>query len=162
MFGEGEVVATPWRGTSPAVKDEEIDVIAWRPRADRSPGTTYMLAQVASGDNWMSKPIAGMPISNFHRNWFLRTPASTASAAIFIPHAVPPVDVSGTRRERMDALTMQYGMIFDRLRIPPLTQAGLDLHSQGRQEIYIERAEDIASIGHWVIDQIQALQGACQ
>lgn len=40
---------------SPMVKDEEIDVIAWKPREDKTPGTYYLLGQVASGDKWVQQ-----------------------------------------------------------------------------------------------------------
>lgn len=156
-FGEGVVVGAPRPGVSPAPKDEEIDVIAWRPRPDRAAGTQYLLGQVASGDNWEGKPIAGRPIDNFHRNWFEPPPASTAQAYIFIPHAVPPASSNGTRRERMDALSMRYGTIIDRLRLPKLTDDGLDLASTNSRQLMIERSEDIVDIGWWVIDQIQAM-----
>lgn len=161
MFGEGDVVARPRPGVSPAPKDEEIDVIAWRPRLDRAAGTSYMLGQVASGDNWMAKSIAGKPIENFHRNWFTRSPASEARGYIFIPHAVPPVDMHGTRRERMDALTVRYGTIIDRMRLPKLTDDGMKLVEQASVNgFYIERVEELDAIRDWVNRQISSLHQA--
>jgi hypothetical protein len=47
IFGEGVVVQTPRKGVSPSPKDEEIDVIAWRPRADRAAGTEYLQSRGA-------------------------------------------------------------------------------------------------------------------
>ena len=157
LFGEGTVVATPRPGVSPCPKDEEIDVIAWRPRPDKAAGTEYLLGQVASGDNWMSKPIAGKPIDNFHRNWFEPCPASQAKGAIFIPHAVPPIGLNGTRRERMDAITLTYGTIIDRFRLPQLAQEGLGLAQEGRPNVHIERHEDFPKIIEWVNMQINSL-----
>lgn len=158
LFGEGTVVSKPRKGVSPSPKDEEIDIIAWRPRRDRAPGTEYMLGQVASGDNWMSKPLAGKPLENFHRNWFTLSPASasTARGYIFIPHAVPPVDAIGTRRERMDAITVRYGTIIDRLRLPHLAQEGMEFSRQN-PTVLIERTEDLGKIREWVIEQIASL-----
>lgn len=160
MFGEGRVVDAPRPGVSPYVKDEEIDVIAWRPRADRAAGTVYLLGQVASGENWEGKSIKGGPIDSFHQNWFTRLPPSMAMPAIFIPHAVPPVQMSGTRRERLEAITARFGTVFDRLRLPVATQDGLNLHRAKRPGIHIERVEHIADIGHWVNEQILGLQEA--
>lgn len=160
LFGEGTVVDRPRRGVSPSPKDEEIDVIAWRPRPDRSAGTMYLLGQVASGDNWESKPIKGGPIQTFHRNWFQPAPASEALASIFIPHAVPPSEFHGTRRDRMDAITARYGMIIDRMRLPRLAQDGFELAKQGQPTLVIERAEALHAIGHWVNKQVVDLQGA--
>jgi len=156
LFGEGEVVASPRRGVSACPKDEEIDIIAWRPRRDRAPGTEYLLGQVASGDNWMSKPLEGKPIENFHRNWFSQAPASHARGFIFIPHAVPPVGFDGTRKERINAITTRYGTIIDRLRLPLLTQQGIEIATDN-PGLIIERQHDIPEIREWVIGQINSL-----
>ena len=161
LFGEGIVVSRPRRGVSSSPKDEEIDIIAWRPRRDRSAGTEYMLGQVASGDNWMSKPLAGKPIDSFHRNWFDQAPASIARGSIFIPHAVPPVDAVGTRRERMDAITVRYGTIIDRLRLPQLTQEGLRFARENPTAL-IQRKDDLPEIREWVIKQINSLHRTAQ
>lgn len=160
ILGEGEVVDKPRKGVSPAVKDEEIDLIAWRPRPDRAAGTEYLLGQVASGDNWMGKSILGGPINNFHRNWFSHIPASAvnARASMFIPHSVPPIDTSGTRRERLNIISATFGTIIDRLRLPLLAQQGLDLCKSSAPGIHIERHEDMPKIHTWVIDQIVSLQ----
>lgn len=155
-FGEGVVVTVRRPGTSPFSKDEEIDVIAWRPQADHAPGTLYLLGQVASGDNWMSKSIVGQPINSFHRDWFEPPPPSPPLASIFIPHAVPPIDSQGTRRERLDVLTAKFGIIFDRLRLPRKAADGIALASTNNA-LLIERVRDIDSIRPWVIAQINEL-----
>ncbi|MEJ8845668.1 hypothetical protein [Variovorax rhizosphaerae] len=159
LFGEGIVVDRPAPGVSNFPKDEEIDVIAWRPRRDRTAGTEYMLGQVASGDNWMGKPLAGRPIANFHRNWFTRCPASVAKGYIFIPHAVPPIDSLGTRRERIDAITVRYGTIIDRLRLPALTDEGVQF-SMTESAVQVERQANLPEIREWVIEQINSLKAA--
>ena len=158
-FGEGVVVKRSRPGVSVSPKDEEIDVIAWRPRPDRAPGTFYLLGQVASGDNWESKPIAGTPIDNFHRNWFEPPPASTAQAYIFIPHAVPPITSTGTRKERMDAIGIRYGVIVDRFRLPRLASEGLELAMVQGGALIIERVEDIEKMSAWVVQQIVSIHG---
>lgn len=160
LFGEGTVVSKPRRGVSPCPKDEEIDVIAWRPRADRAAGTEYLLGQVASGGDWMSKPIHGAPIDTFHRNWFEPPPASPAKGSIFIPRLVEPIDLNGTRRDRMDAITARYGVIVDRLRLPRLMQEGLALSLTDRHNITVERIDDLEKISRWVLVQIRALHQA--
>lgn len=153
-FGEGKVVDSPKPGVSPAPKDEEIDVIAWRPRPDRAPMTLYLLGQVASGDNWEGKPIAGRPIDNFHKTWFADMPTSTPLAYIFIPHAVPPSSKDGTRKERMAAVGYLYGNIIDRLRLPLLTQQGLLLAQREGRRLNIERIDDMPHVRAWVIAQL--------
>lgn len=162
MFGEGTVVATPRPGVSPSPKDEEIDIIAWRPRRDGAAGKDYLLGQVASGDNWEGKPLVGGPIVSFHRNWFEPAPASAARASIFIPHAIHPNVDTGTRRERMDAITIRYGVIIDRLRLPSLMQEGIALAEKQHSNITIERISDLSKITHWVVNQITTLRVAAQ
>lgn len=157
VFGEGQPVAAPRPGAAIHVKDEEIDIIAWRPRQDRAAGTTYLLGQVASGHNWGGKSIKG-GIDYFHRTWFDHPPASAATASIFIPHAVPPGD-GGTRRDRMDLLVARFGNILDRLRIPALAMDGLALVA-GNAELLVERVDEIVNIGAWVTDQIRTLRAA--
>jgi hypothetical protein len=160
LFGEGKVVEKRKPGVTLFAKDEEIDVIAWRPRPDKGAGTDYLLGQVASGDNWEGKAIKGGPIDNFHNNWFTSVPPSTVRPAIFIPHSVPQIEMEGTRLERLAAITYRYGMVIDRLRLPRATQEGLDLYNERRSGIHIERGNEVSLIRHWVNEQITQLQGA--
>ena len=140
------------------VKDEEIDVIAWKPTKDKAAGTHYLLGQVASGDAWQAKSIKGGPIDYFHRTWFDPPPASEATASIFIPYVVPPGD-GGTRRDRIDLWTAKYGTIIYRLRLPSLAMKGLRCSEQNREWL-IERVEDIKTIRTWVTKQVDALRHA--
>lgn len=156
-FGEGMPRDEPIPGASPMVKDEEIDIIAWQPRPDKTAGTIYILGQVASGDNWFGKTIKGGPIDYFHQTWFSTIPPSTPSPAIFIPHAVPPMG-EGNRRERMAVLTARFGMIFDRMLLPSMTQVGYSLGLENRPNIHIERISDSEKISEWVSQQIAALR----
>lgn len=156
-FGEGQPRDAPRPGASPMVKDEEIDVIAWRPRADKTPGTIYLLGQVASGDNWQGKSIKGGSIDYFHSTWFSVRPPSTPLPAIFIPHAVPPMG-EGARRDRVALLTEKFGMIFDRMLLPSMTQAGYELAQRDIPGFYIERAGDSDKISIWVTQQMESLR----
>lgn len=158
-FGEGECVTAPRAGVSPDVKDASIDVIAWRPRADRAAGTEYLLGQVASGDNWEAKSILGGPISQFHRDWFTQPPASQPTPSIFIPHAVPPMGEGG-RRERIDSATAHYGRIFDRLLLPSILAKGFEL-AKANKELMIERIDDFPQVVAWVSRQQESLRAAC-
>ena len=151
-FGEGRVRSLPLAGASPSPKDEEIDVVAWRPRADRAAGTYYLLGQVASGDNWEAKTIVGGPIRNFHELWFDEIPPSPPTASIFIPHAVPP-NATGNRRERMSVLTRKFGVIFDRLRLPRAVEDGIRL-AAAHPELRIERLDAVRPVGEWVDRQL--------
>jgi hypothetical protein len=154
-FGEGRPVAQPRPGAATMVKDEEIDVIAWKPTNDHAAGTYYLLGQVASGDNWECKSIKGGSIDYFHRTWFELPPTSQPTASIFIPHAVPPGD-GGTRRDKLDLLTEKFGIILYRLRIPALAMRGLKLAEENRD--WVERIHDIEAIEAWVAEQVGALR----
>lgn len=158
LFGEGVTRDEILPGASPMVKDEEIDLIAWQPRPDRTAGTVYVLGQVASGDDWTGKSIKGS-IDYFHSAWFSTRPPSTPSPAIFIPHAVPPMG-EGNRKERMALLTEKFGMIFDRMLMPTMTQAGFSLGLEKRANFLIERMDDSGKIEGWVTQQISDLRGA--
>lgn len=156
LFGEGQTRDSILPGASPMVKDEEIDVIAWQPRPDKTAGTIYVLGQVASGDNWTGKSIKGS-IDYFHTAWFSTRPPSTPSPAIFIPHAVPPIG-EGNRKERMALLTEKFGMIFDRMLLPLMTQVGFTLGLEKRVNFHIERMDDTGKIEDWVTQQIMDLR----
>jgi hypothetical protein len=160
LFGEGKPRLEPLAGAPKMVKDEAIDVIAWKPTKDRAAGTYYLLGQVASGDNWECKSIKGGPIDYFHRTWFDPPPASEAIASIFIPHIVPPGD-GGTRKDKMDLWTAKYGTILYRLRIPSLAMQGITFAKENT-DCLIERVGDIKDIETWVTEQVKALRHASE
>lgn len=157
LFGEGTVREVPLAGASPFVKDEEIDVIAWAPRPDAA-GTTYLLGQVASGEDWDGKSVVnGIPY--FHETWFSQIPASRPLASMFIPHTVTAVG-EGTRRDRVAVLAARFGMIFDRLRLPELARKGIVLADEEGNGLYIERRGDVDRMVTWVGNQIKALRAS--
>jgi hypothetical protein len=159
LFGEGEVVSVPRPGASPSPKDEEIDVIAWRPTADKAPGTQYLLGQVASGDNWEAKSVKGPPIEKFHSVWFNQPPPSTPLPYIFIPHAVAP-NSTGDRADAMSIKTITFGTVLDRLRLPKSAELGLRIASLPGSKLTIERVADAPSVSIWVDKQITSLRAA--
>lgn len=164
LFGEGEVVTQPRLGVSPSPKDEEIDIVAWKPRQDNAAGTDYLLGQVASGDNWEAKSIKGSSIDSFHHNWFLQAPPSEPKSSIFIPHLIHAIERgTGTRRDMMNAKTAKFGIIFDRLRLPFLATLGIDI-ADGIEDVgmpvVIERRGDLHKIGLWVNHEIGRLRTA--
>ncbi len=155
-FGEGVPVDAVKPGASPAVKDEGVDIIAWKPRHDKTAGTIYLLGQVATGGNWEGKSITE-DIQFFHRAWFVTPPPSIPSPAMFIPHSVPPAG-EGTRKDRIDLITAKFGTIFDRMYMPVMTEVGLNLALEKKPGIYIERADDLAKISAWVDAQLADLR----
>ena len=157
LFGEGTVVDKPHPGASPSPKDEEIDIIAWQPANDHAPGTRYMLGQVASGHNWEAKSVKGPPIDRFHAMWFAPRPGSEPMASIFIPHAIIP-NATGSRRDAMQLLTLDFGMIFDRMRLPLYAMKGIEIADAKNPKVYIERRNDMPEIIEWVQTHVNSLR----
>ncbi len=157
-FSDGKVRSTPIPGVSISPKDEEVDIIAWRPRQDNAPGTYYILGQVASGNNWMDKSITGA-IEAFHANWFEIQPASKSTPAMFIPFNIIPTKEE-TVQARISVLTRRFGTLFYRYRIPSLAKKGLEI-GRLNNNLIIERLEDIDKISIWVQDVIEKFRGSC-
>lgn len=155
LFGEGEVVEQPREGVSPSPKDAEIDIIAWRPSHDRSPGQMYLLGQVASGGNWKGKSLKNA-IDKFHDNWFTRRPASDATASIFIPQDINS-ESDGNRHAIIHAETPYYGRILDRLRLPRRASEGICL-ADSQHHLIIERRHEIPKVINWVNEQLHDLR----
>ena len=158
QFCDGKVRSTPLPGVSISPKDEEIDIIAWRPRQDKAPGTYYILGQVASGNNWLDKSITGA-IEAFHANWFEIQPASRSIPAMFIPFVIIPTNKE-TVQDRISVLTRRFGSLFYRYRIPFLAKKGLEL-GRAHEDLTIERVDDIHKISVWVQEVIEKFRGAC-
>ena len=57
LFGDGRPCARPRKAAPPKVKDNGIDIIAWRWSIDRLPGMPYLIGQVASGKDWLDKSV---------------------------------------------------------------------------------------------------------
>ncbi len=163
LFGDGTPVANPRPAAPEDVKDDGVDVIAWKPSPDGLPGTPYLLGQVASGENWIDKSIAA-DAEMFHRYWFDRQPATPHQNAMFIPFCLEPkgqkYDVAGQELlvDHMQRLTHKYGIIFYRYRVASYAAKGLRIHDQGQH--LIERVADIPRIVEWVREYSQALRAA--
>lgn len=155
LFGEGEIVLMPRLGTSPAPKDAEIDIIAWRPTYDNSPGKTYLLGQVASGGNWRGKSMVSA-VNKFHDNWFTRRPASIATPSIFIPHDIQS-ELNGDRYNVLHAEVPEFGTILDRLRLPRRASEGIDL-ADNHRHLRIERRDEMPEVINWVNEQLNNLR----
>jgi hypothetical protein len=76
---------TAWEpGASTNPKDAGVDIVAWRPFADKQPGQFYLLGQCASGDNWQDKN-PHQDYSNFHEDYWTKRPHSPIILAMFVP-----------------------------------------------------------------------------
>ena len=145
-LGEGKVREQTLPGVTRNPKDDGVDVIAWSHSNDNAPGKYYLLGQVATGRDWPGKSLLGI-LNKFHENWFEIRPVSIPNPSIFIPFNIPPV-ADETLHERMRGLTLEFGMVFYRLRIPVLINKGLE--SAKSHNRYVERITDFNKITTWV------------
>ena len=115
-MGEGVVRDHFLPGVSPYANDGEIDLVAWQPMNDGMPGKLYMLGQVATGSNWKDKSILSA-IDYIHRTYFMAYPPSPVIGAMFIPFCIDG-EYGGSKRDVIENLTQQFGIIYYRLRLP--------------------------------------------
>jgi hypothetical protein len=140
-FKDGKPREKPLAGSAD-VKDEGIDVVAWRPQRDSLPGTLYLLGQAASGHSWQGKSVKDH-ITVFHHEWFEITPATQATPALFVPEMLDEEDF-------LRRITRSHGQIFHRGRLPLDADRAPDLAKAGVGPI--ERIDDIADVKRWLLD----------
>ncbi len=162
-FGDGKPHKRPRPGAAQAVKDNGIDVIAWRRQPDKLPGTHYLIGQVASGLNWEGKSVT-TDRKHFHDFWFERKPGSHAIDAMFIPFNLEPElpDDSTPYHEVLNdycaSLNYKYGNVFYRDRVARNFAEGLHVVEAG--ETYFERHKELPKITRWVDNYSKRLQTA--
>ena len=127
-YGIGEAKGMPLPSSSHKEKDEGIDVIAWRSFSDKRPGQLLLLGQVASGNDWVNKPVQ-TAVARF-LDWFVTRPANYYVPAIFIPfvqhHRFEPVGSQAYEpavRDHCRRTELTFGLVVDRLRIVELFAA---------------------------------------
>jgi hypothetical protein len=148
-------------GTGTHVKDDEIDVIAWRQEPDGRIPTLYLLGQAASGRNWESKSIRTAIDHVFHRTWFAAPPATPPIPAIFIPFAPDEFDGTpvGFDSESSAAewqKTNKLGSIHTRYRLPRYAADATRLAEIGIKPI--ERLDEIERLEKWVVERRDRLK----
>lgn len=138
---DGDVRETPSAGSPPHVKDDEIDIIAARLSCDGLHGFPIILGQVASGNNWLSKPLRGHADHVFYPEWFSTTPASQTLVYHVIPFVVDPRLL---RRE-----TRRLGHLMHRVR---LCSRALEAHEALKRGVsmQIEGTEAFDEVDQWV------------
>jgi hypothetical protein len=152
LFGDGTPVVRPRSAASQHVKDDGIDVIAWRPSADDLPGTQYLLGQVASGEDWVEKSVVA-DSQHFHKYWFKVQPSTQHQDAMFMPFCLePPQAPKSTSddvlKDHVQSLTYRYGNVFYRYRIAKFVAEGLRLYRENNNNI--EGALEFPKISKWV------------
>lgn len=160
LFGDGKPHDDEPPGAPEQVKDDGIDVIAWKPSPDGLPGTQYLLGQVASGNDWDKKSVRTY-IDMFHQFWFSRQPASPQTPAMFIPfcfRSKREEDAALTQENavgKMQKLTAQFGVLFYRYRMPHYAAKGIVASASHT----VERIEELPKVEDWVkqySDQLRA------
>lgn len=163
LFGDGKPVKRPRPAAAKNVKDNGIDIIAWRRSIDRLPGTHYLIGQVASGADWSNKSVV-TDRDHFHKFWFETQPGSAAEAAMFMPFGLEPEDpADGTPyddvlTDHMQSVIYRFGTLFYRDRIAKHLAQSLQLIEGG--ETGIERHKELPKIVRWVENYTKRLRAA--
>jgi hypothetical protein len=162
-FGDGRPCCRPRKSHPPNVKDNGIDIIAWRPSIDKLPAMPYLIGQVASGANWAGKSVKA-DREHFHKYWFVEQPASQAEDAMFIPFALEPEnekqeeDYEALLKDHMQNMGYKFGTLFYRDRIAKHLAQGLQLIDEGQHRI--DRHEDLPDVFQWVEEYTTRLRTA--
>lgn len=138
---DGDVRLEPDVGSPDRVKDDEIDVIAARMGCDGLHGFPIILGQVASGDNWRTKPLRSHADQVFYPEWFSTIPASQTLVYHIIPFVV---DAATIRRD-----TRRLGHLMHRVRLCYRAQEAQTALSRGVQ-MKIEGTSAFAEVDEWL------------
>jgi alcohol dehydrogenase YqhD (iron-dependent ADH family) len=163
LFGDGKPRKKPRAAAAKKIKDNGIDIIAWKRSIDNLPCMLYLIAQVASGEDWETKSVIPNR-RHFHKYWFTSQPASQPHDAMFMPFGLEPEDPDdGTPYEEvltdyMQSIGYEFGTLFYRDRIAKHLAEGLQLVANGEDKI--ERVKDLAKIVKWVETYTERLRAA--
>jgi hypothetical protein len=163
LFGDGTPRKRPRAAAAKTIKDNGIDIIAWRRSIDNLPCTLYMIGQVASGEDWIEKSVV-TDQQHFHKYWFTEVPGSQPTDAMFMPFGLEPEDPEdGTPyeevlKDHMQSVGYKYGTLFYRDRVAKHLADGLQLVEAGENEI--ERIPDLEKVVRWVEKYMKRLQAA--
>lgn len=90
------------------IKDDHVDLVAWRPHLDSAPGQVILFGQCATGRNWRDKLGELNPVA-FCGMWMERYPISPLLKAFFTPHRV--------YHPEWEYICRHSGILFDRCRV---------------------------------------------
>ena len=161
LFGDGKPRKRARAAAAKKIKDNGIDIIAWRRSIDNLPGTHYLIGQVASGADWHSKSVV-TDCDHFHKYWFEVEPGSRAENAMFMPFGLEPEDPGdGTPYEdvlvdHVQGVNYRFGTLFYRDRVAKYLADGLRVIAEGESDI--ERHKELPKIIRWVENYSQRLR----
>ena len=142
LVGDGTPLGRIPPGVSTMTKDAGIDIIAWK-KTNRGdpPHAQYIIAQVASGENWKTKS-AKSAEKEWHKAWFNPSPITPANCLTAMPFCfVPdiPTEPMYSREENVKAyrglMLERHGQVLSRKLLPHYAKLGQELHAQGGFEI---------------------------
>lgn len=139
--GDGEIVDELSPSIPPSVKDDGIDVLAFRRERDGGLTQGFLFGQVASGHDWKSKS-AVQAADRFLKEWFRRQPAARPQPVTFIPF------VLSADREKVRRNWLEHEYIISRTRLAARVQEGLELARNS--ELIVERVDDLPCVIAWV------------
>jgi hypothetical protein len=160
-FGNGKPRTSIPPGAPQDVKDDGIDVISWKQVADCNSPSSYLLAQVASGKNWITKSVKAA-IDTFLNTWFVPPPAGIAKPAMMMPFCIdaPSHDDESAEQEALAMhwrrLIGQYGEVFYRYRLPAFAARGLELHERGVHVDMVDWRPRIEEFVRMAIEKLKA------
>lgn len=163
LFGDGRPCSKPRKAAPPKIKDNGIDIIAWKWSIDGLPGMRYLIGQVASGKDWVDKSVKA-DREHFHDYWFIEKPGSQAEDAMFMPFALEPEnsrdhpDYEAVLKDYVQGVNYRYGNLFYRDRIARHLAEGLQLIVAGEKNI--QRRDNITEVARWVEEYTQRLRAA--
>lgn len=158
-FGDGVPVTSIPRGAPAQVKDDGVDVIAWRAMPDRHAPADYLMAQVASGRNWIDKSVKKV-IDRFHCTWFSQPPARTGRPAMVIPFCIDPENEDDEADQQALAvqrrrIIAEHGQLFYRYLLPLYAHRGLQLRAAGT---HVDMADWLPRLQRFVDLTVSRLQ----
>jgi len=97
-----------------AIKDAHLDVVAWRPFADRKKGQLIVFGQCSTGSSWWEEgKLFELPdVVKWCEQFMLDPPLVSPMRAFFVPHCI--------ERNRWDEVGRFGGILFERCRIASL------------------------------------------
>lgn len=133
-------------------KDDELDVVAWVPHNDGPGWAITMWGQVASGKNWVEKPLSIGKIKEFRHKWYQSKPVIEPLPALFVPFCLFEEEAEKSMHlyeEKLKCQTMIYGIIFHRYRIPFYFQRVFDVGFEVDETHVLKPADITARLEAW-------------
>jgi hypothetical protein len=158
-FGSYDPVSKIPQGLSPSTKDGGIDLIGWVHFADRLAAKILVFGQVASGFDWIGKPVG--PYVKRLKHWFSTAAFTHWTEVLAIPFNITDagnfIEREGSDDLRSRCLIVEestFGIVFDRDRLTG--SVARYLHWGTTLSLNVDRSNASNEIKDWV--QLVAVQ----